>query len=481
MNGLRFYLQGWVELLARYRAVWGHAWQRRHEMTPPERTADELAFLPAALALQEAPVSPIPRVTAWLLMSFALLALLWACFGQIDIVATAQGKVVPSDRIKTIQPMETATVKAIHVSEGQEVKAGDLLLELDATEAQADLSQLGHDSENGRLQVARAEAMLQAIRTGKAPTLSGSAQGALANISAARLLQEQGLLSSEWQEYQSKLAQLSSEIQLREAQKHSSQAQIAKLQKSLLLTREREADFARLQKEKYVARHDWITQKQQVIEQEGELASEQASLEEHGAGIIEAQRQMVALTAELSRTWQDKLREGQQQAHNAGQGLVKARQRDKLRRMTAPVSGTVQQLAVHTVGGVVTPAQPLMVIVPDDHPLEIEAFLENKDIGFVSSGQSATVKVEAFPYTKYGTLQGEVVNVSGDAINDEKRGLIYSTRVTLAQTDIAVENKRVKLSPGMAVSVEVKTGKRRVMEYFLSPLMEYQSESFKER
>lgn len=303
----------------------------------------------------------------------------------------------------------------------------------------------------------------------------------MANISAARLLQEQGLLSSEWQEYQSKLAQLSSEIQLRQAQKHASQARIAKLQKSLLLTREREADFARLQKEKYVARHDWITQKQQVIEQEGELASEKASLEEHGAGIIEAQRQMVALTAELSRTWQDKLREGQQQAHNAGQELVKARQRDKLRRMTAPVSGTVQQLAVHTVGGVVTPAQPLMVIVPDDHPLEIEAFLENKDIGFVSSGQSATVKVEAFPYTKYGTLQGEVVNVSGDAINDEKRGLIYSTRVTLAQTDIAVENKRVKLSPGMAVSVEVKTGKRRVMEYFLSPLMEYQSESFKER
>jgi hemolysin D len=136
---------------------------------------------------------------------------------------------------------------------------------------------------------------------------------------------------------------------------------------------------------------------------------------------------------------------------------------------------------VHTVGGVVTPAQALMVIVPDDYPLEIEAYLENKDIGFVDQGQSATVKVEAFPYTKYGTLHGEVMDVSDDAINDEKRGLIYSTRVRLAQTSIAVENKRVKLSPGMAVSVEVKTGHRRVLEYFLSPLMEYQSESFKER
>ena len=476
MNGLKFYLQGWVELLARYRAVWAHAWQRRHEMTPPVRSADELAFLPAALALQETPVSPVPRVTAWLLMSFALIALLWACFGQIDIVATAQGKVVPSDRVKTIQPVETATVKAIHVSEGQPVKAGDLLLELDATDAQADAAQLGHDNENGRLQVARAGAMLLAIGSGTAPTLLF-----LSGIAQARLAQEQGLLSSEWQEYQSQLAQLASEKQLREAQKHASQAQIAKLERSLELTREREADFARLQKEKYVARHDWMAQKQQLIEQEGELASEKASLAEHQAGIEEISRQMVALTAELSRTWQDKLREGQQQAHNAEQGLIKARQRDKLMRLVAPVGGTVQQLAVHTVGGVVTPAQALMVIVPDDHPLEIEAFLENKDIGFVNSGQSATVKVEAFPYTKYGTLQGEVVNVSGDAINDEKRGLIYSTRVTLAQTDIAVENKRVKLSPGMAVSVEVKTGKRRVMEYFLSPLMEYQSESFKER
>jgi len=234
--------------------------------------------------------------------------------------------------------------------------------------------------------------MLLAIGSGTAPTLPP-----LSGIAQARLAQEQGLLSSEWQEYQSQLAQLASEKQLREAQKHASQAQIAKLERSLELTREREADFARLQKEKYVARHDWMAQKQQLIEQEGELASEKASLAEHQAGIEEISRQMVALTAELSRTWQDKLREGQQQAHNAEQGLIKARQRDKLMRLVAPVSGTVQQLAVHTVGGVVTPAQALMVIVPDDHPLEIEAFLENKDIGFVNSGQSATVKVEAFP------------------------------------------------------------------------------------
>jgi len=141
----------------------------------------------------------------------------------------------------------------------------------------------------------------------------------------------------------------------------------------------------------------------------------------------------------------------------------------------------VQQLAVHTVGGVVTPAQPLMVLVPADQALEIEAALENKDIGFVNPGQEAEIKVETFPYTRYGTLHGEVTHVSSDAINDEKRGLIYAARIKLPQTTMAVGNKHVNLAPGMAVTVEIKTGTRRVAEYFLSPLIDHASESLHER
>ncbi len=150
-------------------------------------------------------------------------------------------------------------------------------------------------------------------------------------------------------------------------------------------------------------------------------------------------------------------------------------------RLAAPVSGTVQQLAVHTVGGVVTPAQPLMVIVPTDDPIEVEAFVENKDIGFVDAGQTAEIKIETFPYTKYGTIPGEVKSVSCDAIQDEKRGLIYSSRVKLERTTVPVESKVVNLSAGMAVTVEIKTGKRRVIEYFLTPLMQHGSESLRER
>ncbi|MGL5632280.1 MAG: HlyD family efflux transporter periplasmic adaptor subunit, partial [Azovibrio sp.] len=133
------------------------------------------------------------------------------------------------------------------------------------------------------------------------------------------------------------------------------------------------------------------------------------------------------------------------------------------------------------VGGVVTSAQPLMVIVPQDNPLEVEAFVPNKDIGFIRQGQSAQVKVETFTFTKYGIVEGEVVHVSSDAIQDEKLGLIFSARVRLKKDTIWVEDRPVKLSPGMAVTVEIKTGKRRLIEYFLGPLIQYSSESLRER
>lgn len=145
------------------------------------------------------------------------------------------------------------------------------------------------------------------------------------------------------------------------------------------------------------------------------------------------------------------------------------------------MSGTVQQLAVRTVGGVVTEAQPLMLVVPQEHLLEIEAFLENKDVGFVRPGQEAEVKIETFPYTKYGIVPGTVKSVSDDAINDEKRGLVYSMRVEMARSTIAVNGADIRLAPGMAVTAEIKTGRRRVIEYFLDPLMQYGMESIRER
>ncbi len=414
-------------------------------------------------------------------MAFALMALLWAVFGRIDVVATAVGKIIPSDRTKVIQPMETAVVKAIYVRDGQSVQAGQLLIELDATTATADSERLRNEALSARLEALRAQAMLSAMANGKPPQLDVSTSKAIGNVDAARMLAEQGQVSSQYQEYEARQLQLQSEIARHKAEFHTTQEQVTKLEQTAPIARQRAQDYQKLAKENFISKYGYLEREQARIEQEQDLAASRAKLLEVTAAQLEAERQQATLAAETRRQLLDQLNLATQKAASLEQELVKAEQRSRLMHLTAPVAGTVQQLAINTVGGVVTPAQPLMAIVPGENVLEVEAMLPNKDIGFVNPGQDAEVKVETFPFTRYGTLRGKITQVSSDAIQDEKLGLIYSTRVKLARDTLRVENKMVRLSPGMAVTVEVKTGTRRVIEYFLSPLLQYGSESLRER
>ncbi|HVO81526.1 MAG TPA: HlyD family type I secretion periplasmic adaptor subunit [Terriglobales bacterium] len=456
--------------------VFRHAWRERRQFDTPHRLSHEAEFLPAALALQETPVSPAPRATMWLLMLFSFCALLWAIFGWVDIVATASGKLVPNDRTKVIQPMETAVIRAIYVTDGQPVKPGDVLVELDDTTATADTLRLANDLTAARLQAARARGLLAAITQGAAPKIEG-----IEGIDSARVAQEQRVLEGEHAELSARLAQLDADKTKREAELRSTQEIVRKLEQTAPIARQRAEDFKGLVEKNFVARHGYLEREQARIEQEADLASQRSRLNELMAALQEAKHQKTTLIAETRRATLDSLNEAEQKSVAARQELVKAETRAKLMKLTAPVEGEVQQLAVHTVGGVVTPAQPLMMIVPKDNPLEIEAFVENKDIGFVNPGQEAEIKIETFPFTKYGTLHGQITQVSNDAINDEKRGLIYSARVQPERNTMQVEGKTVNLSPGMAVTVEFKTGKRRVIEYFLSPLIQHASESLHER
>lgn len=469
-------LQAFADLFKRYCTAFRHAWQHRTEMQPAERLPHEAQFLPAALSLQETPVSPAPRIAMWMLIGFAVLAVLWASFGHIDVVATAQGKVVPNDRTKTIQPFETATVKAIHVTDGQLVKAGDVLIEFDATTAQADQDRVQSDLGVARLQVSRGQAMLAALDSGQTLRLTRPD-----GVDDARFAEAQRLLVGQMAEVSAKQSRIEAEIAKREAELRSTQEWVRKLEQTVPIAKQRAQDLKNLVDEEFVSRHSYLEREQARIEQEGDLANLRSRLKEIEAALREARGQRAELLAETRRVSLDSITDGQQKVAALEQDLLKADSRGKLMQLTSPVDGTVQQLVVHTVGGVVTPAQPVMVIVPRDNPLEVEAFLENKDVGFVKPNQDAEVKIETFQYTKYGTIHAKVTSVSHDAINDEKRGLIYSTRVKMEKSSINVDGTPVSLSPGMAVSVEIKTGKRRVIEYFLSPLMQHTSESLRER
>jgi len=476
MNSFKQHLGAVRELLQRYKAVFALAWESRRHTDARGYSAAEAQFLPAVLAVQETPVPAAPRVFMWLLITFALMAITWSVFGQIDIVAVATGKIVPSGYTKVVQPLSAAVVKAIHVKDGQAVKAGDLLVELDATTEDADIERSRAELEAALLQAARAGALLGAMTHGKAPVMLKVPQA-----SAGRLDEAARMLEGQYSEYVTKLARTEAEITTRQAELRASREQVAKLQATLPMMRQRASDLDKLASDGYVAQHTFLERQQAYLEQSGELAVQRERVRQLQAAVSESRHQSEAFKAEIRRATLDSLKDGQQRAAALEQELSKAEGRGSLTRLLSPVAGTVQQLALHTVGGVVTPAQQLMVIVPGEHPLEVEAMLENKDIGFVRVGQEVAVKLETFPYTTYGAIPGVVLDVSRDAIADEKRGLLYAVRVQLARTSIAVDGADVPLGFGMVAHVEIKTGQRRVISFFLSPLVQGAQEGLRER
>jgi len=467
-----------MELLKRYRTVWQLAWQQRKAFDTPERQAHEIEFLPAAIALQDTPVHPAPRVTQWCLILFALLALLWACLGHMDVVATASGRIVLNGKSKIIQSSTAAVVKAICVEDGQSVRQDDLLVELDSSLTRADIKRLQNELTAAQIDSARAEALLQAIEQQQPPA---NLAARLPQLNREELQSVQHWLDSQYQELQSLLAQADASIAEQQAQLQTVQVLIASLKQTLPLVQEQTAAYKTLLEQKHTSKQSWMEQEQIRLQAQRELALQQARSLELQAALNSAEQQKQTLLAQNRRSLLDLLHQSKQSAASLEQELIKAQQQHRLMHLTAPVSGTVQQLAIHTTGGVVSQAQPLMVIVPQDQPIEVEALLENKDIGFVYPGQKVAIKVETFIFTKYGAIDGTVQSISSDAIEDERLGLVYSTRIKLSKNHILVGNRKVKLSPGMAVRAEIKTDRRRIIDYFLSPLKQHIDESLRER
>lgn len=452
----RHRMQAYQALWQRYRNLFAHSWQQRHQLSSKMLHAHEAEFLPAALALQEQPVSPAARLVAKTLMLLIVVLIVWAIFGKIDIVVNAAGKVIPSGYTKTIASVDVASVRALYVEEGQAVKAGDVLIELDTRASDAEHDKASGDRTTALLQAARAQALITAIDSGRAPQLPAAEQIALQSSQPISVAQWQAArlhLEGQYRDYNARLQRIDSDI--------------ARYREALPLTTQRAADYQELLRDRDVSQHAWLEKEQARVDLAGQLN--------------DAKNQRSALIAETRRIAYEQLNDGNKIAAASHQDALRSDARSQLLKLTAPVDGTVQQLEVHTIGGVVAATKPLMQIVPRDDKVEVEAFLENKDVGFVQEGQTAAVKIDAFEYTKYGTVSGKVTHVSRDAIADEKKGLIYAITITLDQSSIAVEGKTMRLSAGMSVNVEIKTGERRIIEYVLSPLQRHQRESLNER
>ena len=457
---------------SRHWAIVKAAWQaeRGQQMgTVPSGRAAE--FLPAVLEIQLSPPSPIGRAIIWTIMAVCAAGLLWATFGWIDIVATAQGKIIASGYSKVLQPYETGVIAAIHVQNGQVVRKGEVLIDLDPTQNRADRDRASNEYRAAKVEAARLRALIAGESSFDEPS-DGDPQ---------YMKLQQNLLRDQLAEYQARRGAAKDLIEQRRAALQETNENIRRLESTLPMENERAGTYKSLYEQNAASKLDFLQAEQQRIDKTQELAGQRKKLVQDGAALAEAENNYRVTLSEFLQTKQAELSAAETKAASLMQEVIKAGQKAELQRLTAPIDGVVQQLAMHTVGGVVTPAQQLLVVVPQDHPVEVEAQVENKDVGFVREGQPVEIKVETFLFTLYGTIPGKVLSVSDDAAPIEKVGLVYPTRVSVDRSTIQVDGKQMNLSPGMAVTVEIKTGKRRLIEFLLSPLLKSVKESLRER
>jgi hemolysin D len=483
---------------------------KRHN--PPKRTRIDNEFLPAALEILETPASPVRAAFIWFICVLVASTLAWTYFGTFDIVSTAQGKIQPTGRVKVIQSLEVGKTKSIPVVNGTRVKAGDVVVDLDDTELKSDEDAMTSSIQAFHGEVARREAVLSTVRdwiaNGIWTAQRASAEDAIQFPSDAA----DNVRERERMIFTADLSQLASNLDNLSAQRDQQQATIERLGARIEAHRTLIATL----KDRVDMRSGLVVQeagsRSAVIDALEEQQKEETDLAEEIGQLGEAKAAFAVATSEGEKTirafiadYAGKQGDASKQADELEKQVVKARARRESMVITSPIDGIVEASAITTVGQVVNPGAELMRIVPAGTALEIEAYLPNSDVGFVTVGQEAVIKIEAFPFTRYGIIHGHVTAVARDAVPEADaqqleaepakelqsiiplgnvqrvQNLVFPVTVRLDTDVISVDGILQPLTPGMAATVEIKTGKRRILEYLFSPIAEISSEAMHER
>lgn len=492
----------------------------------------EYDFLPDALEIAEKPPSPLPGIIVFLLFTIIITSILWACLGELDVVAVSRGKVIPDGRLKVIQPLEEGIVTAIYVEEGQKVKEGETLIELDST-----MKRVNEDTLRKSLEIAKLEKSLldklfhgedisnfitddnlseefksTLLKLSESKNENYSIQNEITNLAIQASKKDLEIADNEIDKLKKNMEALNEQLRKYKefyAQPGVQETVLSKVEHNIKILREDEETLRKLYEKKAISKKEWEDKNNQLIlemkeyqvqkaaaksekdslelqiknienniaMQEKELISQNQRIEQARIKLKESYAQSNEVDKQKDLEILDMLVQKDKQISETEAELTKNQKSMEFQTLKSPVDGVINGLNSNTIGGVVTPAQPIVTIVPDGTPLIIEATVLNKDIGFIKKGQDVTVKVDTFPFQKYGTLNGKVINISADVFEDEKLGAVYKMKVKLEQE----VNKQIRISPGMATTAEIKTGKRRIIEFFLDPLVKYAEESLKLR
>ena len=431
-----------------------------------ERRRIETEFLPAALEIRDTAPPRASRVLLAAIVGLCASAIAWAALGEVDIVAVAPGRVVPSGHSKVVQPLELGTVRTIAVADGDRVRQGDVLVELDRAAVEADVHRLRHELSVAERDGARLRRLADLNAAGAADLSADDADP---------------VLVARWREQLAREEALRRERERRQAELDTADQELRKLRALLPFLERRANDQKTLADRKLVPEQQYRDAELQRVETREEMEVQRRRITVGAAALGEIEAATGRGRAELARLVSEQLDEAERRRAALGQELVKAETRLRRHALTAPIDGVVQQLAVHSIGGVVTPAQTLLVVVPETDRVEVEALVANRDAGFVSEGQHAEVKLDAYPFTRYGTVAGTVERLSRDAVADERQGLVFKAAVQLDRPFLESDGGRLPLGPGLAATVEIKTGSRRIIEYLLGPLLRYRAEALRER
>ena len=455
---------------------------------------DEREFLPAALEVLETPPSPTGRALATTIVAFFSIAVAWSFLGKVDVIATAPGRLLPTGKTKVVQPLDPGVVKAIAVQDGDHVRAGQLLIALDSTSTGADRDRLAHDLVQARLDVARLSALKPVAEGRGGPGAMGAVEGA----SADDMAQARAALRAQLDGQLAKVAGLEQQISQKQSEAGEVSATIDKTNASLPMLEEKERLHARLREQGYGTSFAYLDSQQQLSDARRDLTVLAQRLAQSRAAVAALERQRAQAISEFDAQTLGDLEKAREKENELSQELIKAQQKSTATEIRSPIDGVVEEMAVHTVGGVVTPAQRLLIVVPDTQQLVVEAQLANRDVGFVHAGQDVQVKVETYNFTRYGLVPGKVIAVSRDAVAAQERQAddtgqtnsaqaptaaspAYVARISLSRDTMVVDGKTEPLLPGMAVTAEVKTGRRTIIDYLLSPLARKSNEAMHER
>lgn len=442
--------------------------------------ADRLDFAPGILKLQDAPPSPLPRLVLWILLALFAIAIVWAAVGRLDIIAVAQGRIVPQSYLQIVQPAEQGIVKELLVREGDEVKVGQVLVRMDARLSEADIRTLRNELALRSLTLRRIDAEIEgkplAPRKDDPPEL-------FAQVDAQYRARRQAYLDALATE-QSVLAKAEHDL------KGAAEVQ-QKLEKMLPLYREQEEAFDKLSKEGYAGRLMVLEKSRDRIEKEQDLKAQEFTIASLRATIEQAHKRIAQLTSNYRRELQNERVDVEAQYARLEQDADKQSTRRELLELRAPQDGIVKDLATHTVGSVLSPGTVVMTLVPVNDPMQAEVWVTHDDAGFVAPRQPVKLKLATYPFQKYGMVDGEVKRVSPDAseIGDGRSGKAgesgagsgYRTLVSVKAPYLEADGKRYPLSPGMAVTAEINLGTRTVLEYILSPVQRTLHEAGRER